>query len=255
MQSYNILIVDDDLLTLKFYEAYLKDPSFNVIKATSGKECFEQVKNNAISLIILDVGIPDISGYEIAAQLKLGRETMDIPIVFITGNTDSFIDAGKGFELGAVDFLTKPVEAKILRLKSMALVKVYEKHRKALTELDALKITCKDLEDRLETTFALFPLAIFTMDKTGTISECSAKLELLLMVKRSEIVGRPFGSLLSDQSRAGFDAILSKAFSTGARQEFHCTLMQSRGQELQVTASLTGRGACALCEISRDNPA
>jgi PAS domain S-box-containing protein len=258
MQNYNVLLVDDDAMTLRFYEEYLKEPMLRILKATSGKECFQQVSVNPVSLIILDIGIPDMDGYEIAAQLKLSRETADIPIIFITADEASF-EAGKGYELGAVDFLTKPVNAKTLKRKALVLVKVYEKHRMILTELDVAKKAHMELEERLRqnderlnAVLSIFPHAMFIMDKAGTVTDCNAMAESLLLFKKGEIKSRPFSSFLTQQYRANLQGLLSKAFSLGAVQGCGCSLVKKDGREISVKAFITACGAIALCEIDLD---
>ena len=254
MQNHNILIVDDDLITQRLYEAYLKDPTFRVLKALSGKECFQQVHANPVSLIILDIGIPDMNGYEIAAQLKLSVETSEIPIIFITGNTDSSFEAGKGYELGAVDFLTKPVDAKTLRRKTTALVKTYEKHKMALTELEGAKKTNRELEERLKAIFSVYPRVIFILDKSGVITDCSARAERLFVLTKSEIAGRQFMTFLSEQCRAEFPGALGKAFSSGSRQEFTCAFARNSGSDIPARAFISVNGQIALCEIGPEQP-
>lgn len=246
MQNHNILIVDDDEMTQKLYEAYLKDPAFRLIKALSGKECFQQVQVNPVSLIILDIGIPDMDGYEIAAQLKMNSGTADIPIIFITGNTDSYLEAGKGYELGAVDFLTKPVDAKILRRKVLVLVKTYEKYRMMLTDLNTAKTTSRDLEDRLNAVLRAFPRAIFIMDKSGNIADCNDKAETLLLLKKNDIVGRTLSSFLTEQYRAG----LTAALSSSASREFACAILRNKERETPAMAGMSAHGPVTLCEIN-----
>jgi DNA-binding response OmpR family regulator len=258
VQNYNILIIDDDPMTLMFYEKYLKDLSFHIIKATSGKECFQQVSVNPFSLIILDIGIPDMDGYEIAAQLKLSRETADIPIIFITADEAAF-EAGQGYELGAVDFLSKPVNAKTLKRKALVLVKVYERHRMILAELDTAKKAHIELEERLRqndeclnAVLSILPRAVFIMDKGGNVTDCNSRVESLLSLNKGEIVSRPFSSFLTQQCHVSLPGLLIKAFSTGAAQEYGCSLVRKDGRETAVRAFITTRGAIALCEIDLD---
>jgi len=108
----NILIVDDVKANLISLEALLEtiDDSFNIIQANSGSEALECALNNKVDLIILDIQMPDMDGFEVASFLKSNKKTKEIPIVFLTAafKSDEWMD--KGFQTGAVDYLTKPID-------------------------------------------------------------------------------------------------------------------------------------------------
>jgi signal transduction histidine kinase len=106
-----ILVVDDELANLTLLVEYLKQFHFQAITLQSGKEVVEQSKVIQPDLIILDVMMPGIDGFEICSRLKADTDTKDIPVMFMTGlsNTDHKL---KGFEVGAVDYITKPFRPK-----------------------------------------------------------------------------------------------------------------------------------------------
>ena len=108
----NILIVDDVEANLISLEALLEtiDENYNIIKANSGAEALEITLNEEIDLIILDIQMPDMDGFEVAQLLKSNKTTKDIPIIFLTAAFKSEEWVHKGFELGAIDYLTKPID-------------------------------------------------------------------------------------------------------------------------------------------------
>ncbi len=108
----NILIVDDVEANLISLEALLEtiDENYNIIKANSGTKALEITLNEKIDLIILDIQMPDMDGFEVAQLLKSNKITTDIPIIFLTAAFKSEEWVHKGFELGAVDYLTKPID-------------------------------------------------------------------------------------------------------------------------------------------------
>ncbi len=108
----NILIVDDLKANLISLEALLEsiDESYNIIQANSGNEALEQTLNKNIDLIILDIQMPDMDGFEVAQLLKSNKKTANIPIIFLTAAFKSEEWLQKGFELGAIDYLTKPID-------------------------------------------------------------------------------------------------------------------------------------------------
>jgi len=105
--EYKILIVDDVISNVLLLKILLTNEKFQVCTANNGTTCIEQAKNEHPDLILLDVMMPDISGFDTAVILKKDEETKDIPIIFLTAlNTPA--DLVHGFKVGASDFLTKP---------------------------------------------------------------------------------------------------------------------------------------------------
>ena len=108
----NILIVDDVEANLISLEALLEsiNEDYTIIKANSGMLALEYALNQNIDLIILDIQMPEMDGFEVAQLLKSNKKTRDIPVVFLTAAFKSDEWREKGFELGAVDYLTKPID-------------------------------------------------------------------------------------------------------------------------------------------------
>ena len=105
--EYKILIVDDVISNVLLLKILLTNEKFQVCTANNGTTCIEQAKKEHPDLILLDVMMPDISGFDTAVILKKDEDTKDIPIIFLTAlNTPA--DLVHGFKVGASDFLTKP---------------------------------------------------------------------------------------------------------------------------------------------------
>lgn len=107
--SGKILIVDDNPHNLKVLYTYLKDAGFEVLVAEDGQAGIEVVENSAPELILLDVMMPKIDGFEVCRQLKANQDTQDIPVIFLTALSET-INKVKGFEVGGVDYITQPTE-------------------------------------------------------------------------------------------------------------------------------------------------
>jgi len=108
MEKPKILVVDDVPENIHFLKNILKE-EYNIIAATSGEKAINLVqKDNSINLIILDILMPDIDGYEVCKILKNDLNTKDIPIIFITSLHDEQSEE-KGLTLGAVDYIHKPI--------------------------------------------------------------------------------------------------------------------------------------------------
>ncbi|MEB3278100.1 MAG: diguanylate cyclase [Lyngbya sp.] len=107
--SVNLLIIDDHLDNLRVLSALLTQKGYQVRKARSGYMALETVKVELPDLIILDIKMPDMSGYDLCVQLKARPETCEIPVIFISA-LDGTFDKVKGFQVGGSDYITKPFE-------------------------------------------------------------------------------------------------------------------------------------------------
>ncbi len=114
-----VLIVDDVLANLALLSRQLRDANYRVLGAESGMRAIEQVRRLKPDIILLDVVMPGLDGFETCRLLKGNPETREVPIIFLTALSET-VDKVKGFELGGVDYMTKPVQsAEVLaRLKT-----------------------------------------------------------------------------------------------------------------------------------------
>src|SRR5581483_9518546 len=127
-QKINILMVDDNPNNLLALETILKAPDRNLVRASSGEEALRYLLDNDAAVILLDVHMPKIDGFE-TAELIRGRErTQHIPIIFLT----AYNDAGsayltRGYSVGAVDYIIKPIDPHILRSKVAVFTELFRK--------------------------------------------------------------------------------------------------------------------------------
>jgi len=111
-----IMIVEDDLDLSEMLTAYFRVQNYEVITAAWGEEALQLSRENDIDLVVLDIRLPDIDGYEVCRQLRTQRRTQDTPIIFLTEKRDR-VDKLQGLELGVVDYITKPFDIQELRLR------------------------------------------------------------------------------------------------------------------------------------------
>ena len=121
----NILIVDDKKANTYAIEHMLAKPDRNFLIATSGQEALKLVLNENIALIILDVQMPDMDGFEVAQIIKSNKRTKDIPVIFASAEKRERQFMMKGFEEGAIDYLYKPLDKDITEAKVSILLKLY----------------------------------------------------------------------------------------------------------------------------------
>lgn len=107
-----VLIVDDSPSNIRVMAAVLQE-RYRVKTATSGQQCLEMAIRHKPDLILLDIEMPGLSGYEVCRELKDMSETQDIPVIFVTGR-DNIEDEEMGLRIGAVDYITKPIRPVIL---------------------------------------------------------------------------------------------------------------------------------------------
>jgi len=111
-----ILIVEDDLDLSEMLNAYFRVQNYEVMTAAWGKDAIQITGEHPVNLIVLDIRLPDIDGYEVCRQLRTQRRTQDVPIIFLTEKRDR-VDKLQGLELGVVDYITKPFDIQELRLR------------------------------------------------------------------------------------------------------------------------------------------
>jgi len=111
-----IMIVEDDLDLSEMLDTYFRVQNYDVRTAAWGEEALKISREEDIDLIVLDIRLPDISGYDVCRQLRLQRRTQDVPIIFLTEKRDR-VDKLQGLELGVVDYITKPFDIQELRLR------------------------------------------------------------------------------------------------------------------------------------------
>ncbi len=152
-----MLVVDDDSKNLLALESVLETASFRLIKAQTGAEALLALMNGDFAAIVLDVQMPDMSGIELAKMIKLRRRTQHIPIIFLTAHYREDEHAVLGYDVGAVDYLTKPINPVVLRSKVNVFVDLFKKTR-ALAEMnrtaqaaeEALRVANMELAARNE---------------------------------------------------------------------------------------------------------
>lgn len=138
-----VLVVDDNVQNLELLQAYLEELPIETVTATDGQEAMAKVAQQAPDLILLDIMMPQMSGFEVCKKLKADPATADIPIIMITALSE-ISDIERGVESGTDDFLTKPVN----KLELLTRVKSLLRLRHLKSELERTLAYLADLEVR-----------------------------------------------------------------------------------------------------------
>src|SRR5215475_2805208 len=125
----SVLMVDDQPAKLLSYEAILSDLSVRLIKASSGREALDFLLKMEIALVLLDVSMPELDGFELADLIRQHPRHQGTAIIFISGVHMTDVDRVHGYERGAIDYLSVPVVPEVLRAKVSVYVELYRKTR------------------------------------------------------------------------------------------------------------------------------
>jgi len=143
-EKVNILLVDDQPAKLLSYEAILHDLGENLLQATSGREALEHLLKSEIAVVLVDVCMPDLDGFQLAAMIREHPRFQKTAMIFISAIYLSEMDRLRGYEMGAVDYVPVPVVPEVLRAKVRVFADLYRKTR----ELERLNA---ELEQRVTT--------------------------------------------------------------------------------------------------------
>jgi signal transduction histidine kinase len=146
-KKFNILLVDDRPENLITLEGILESPELNIFKAFSGNEALSLMFEIDFALVLLDVQMPVMDGFETAEIMRSSERTRNVPIIFVTAISTERKHIFKGYEKGAVDYLYKPLDLEILKSKIKAYIEFF-KHKEELIEASAkLEKTIEELNN------------------------------------------------------------------------------------------------------------
>ena len=186
----SILIVDDTPANLQVLSGMLEDRGYATRPVTSGKMALQAAQSDPPDLILLDITMPGMDGYEVCARLKADEKLKDIPVIFISALHET-LDKVKGFSIGAADYVTKPfqfeeVQARVAtHLKLHALQIALEAHNRRLSDLVQAQVR-EISESQMATIFAMAKLAESRDSDTGRHLERVQTLCKLLAAKLAE---------------------------------------------------------------------
>ncbi len=141
----SVLIVDDDLINLLILEKMLRNLSLKIVKAGSGLEAIDLIKENDFALVLLDAQMPDLNGFDTAKRIRSNPKNKDLPIIFVSAISRTKEFVLMGYEAGAVDYLLKPIDQLLLTSKVKVFCELHEKKR----QLELKNRELNQLNDKL----------------------------------------------------------------------------------------------------------
>ena len=227
LAAVRILLVDDTPQNLLALEAMLGDPRLDLVRAESGAEALRQVLQDDFAVILLDVLMPGMDGLETAALIRARERSRDTPIIFITaaGRDEDLI--ARGYALGAVDYIVKPIHPAILRSKVAVFVELFRKTAQVREQAAALARLNEELEERVRQRTAQLQAAQAAAERErARLAEIFAQVPAAITVLAGpdhvvtyvnpageRIAGRPAAAMLNRRVREAFPEIAGQGMS------------------------------------------
>ncbi len=189
MQS--ILIVDDRNENLVALESLLERPDLCLLKAVNGNDALKLLLKNDVALVLLDVQMPGMDGFEMAELMRRNKKTQTVPIIFITANGDKR-HLFRGYEVGAVDYLSKPIDREVLLSK----VNVFLQLDQQRSELEQQLGEIQKLKQQNEQLLHALGDGIIAVDAGGKISFVNPAMKHLFGVEPARLTGRNISDVL-----------------------------------------------------------
>ncbi len=241
-----ILVVDDDPMNLRMAEFILKKRNYEVLKANSGKKCLEILQSELVNLILLDVQMPEMDGFEVLKKLKTAPEYCEIPVIFLTADEDRQTEV-KAFQEGALDFITKPFLAEIMFQRVGRILELSRLQKNLQKEVE--KQTRK-AEERLEKVERLWEQIIKTLAGTIDAKDAYTNGHSERVAQYSKKLAKRVGKTEKEQGDIYQIALLHDIGKIGISDEIIRKTSGLTDEEYQLIKSHPKIGADILKNIS-----
>jgi PAS domain S-box-containing protein len=245
----NILLVDDKLENLLALEAILEKLGENLVRATSGEEALRCLLHQDFAVILLDVQMPGMDGFETATLIRNRGRSRHTPIIFLTAFSTSDQMLFKGYALGAVDYLLKPLDPNILTSKVTVFVELFKKTeavKQQAAQLVAVNAELRQTEERLRSLSTCSPVGIFEIDTEGECRYTNPRYQIICGLKGAESLEKSWLESVYPEDRERAVASWSAYICEGRdySEEFRFQTAQGIIRWVQVRSSpmLSGQG-------------
>ncbi len=198
IEKVNILLVDDRRPNLFALESILKSLGQNLVEATSGVEALKYLLRNEVAVILLDVEMPDMDGFQTATLIREREKTKHTPIIFLTAISKSDVHVSQGYSLGGVDYIFKPFAPDVLKSKVAAFVEMFKQRREAQRQ-SALLQAERDFVAAVLDTVASF---VLVLDSEGRMLRVNRSWEGMTGFSLDEVWGNYLWDYLEDKEGA-----------------------------------------------------
>lgn len=238
----NILLVDDKLENLLALEAILEKLGENLVRATSGEEALRCLLHQDFAVILLDVQMPGMDGFETATLIRNRGRSRHTPIIFLTAFSTSDQMLFKGYALGAVDYLLKPLDPNILTSKVTVFVELFKKTeavKQQAAQLVAVNTELRQSEERFRSLSTCSPVGIFETDTEGNCKYTNPRYQAICGLKASESLEKRWLESVHPEDRERAIASWSAYIYEGRdySEEFRFQTAQASIRWVQVRSS------------------
>jgi len=243
--AVSILLVDDDVRNLNVLESVLQSPDHHLVRAQSAEECLMALIHRNFAAIVLDVQMPGMSGFELARLIKQRKRNQHIPIIFLTAYFQEEKDVLQGYDVGAVDYLTKPVDPQILNSKVKVFVDLFRTTCALTAANEALE---REIVEREQAELAVARLAaivessadaILSRTVEGIVTSWNAAAERLLGYTAAEIVGQSGAMLIPADRSDELEGLLEQIKSGEAVESRDTVRVRKDGRLIDVSLTLS----------------
>jgi PAS domain S-box-containing protein len=191
-QKVNILLVDDQPANLLALESILAESGQNLVKAESGRAALKALLDREFAVILLDVQMPDLNGFETASLVRDRDKSRDTPIIFLTALSRNETNVFRGYELGAVDYIFKPFHPEVLKAKINVFVELFRKREAIKTQAQQLARLSRQNELILKAAAE----GIFGVDLNGMSTFVNPAAASMVGLPPEDVTGRDIHALL-----------------------------------------------------------
>ncbi len=208
-----IMVVDDRTENLLAIEAVLERPGLDLVKATSGNEALRLLLRYDVALILLDVQMPGMDGFEVAELMRRNRKTQHVPIIFVTAQHTDPSYAFKGYQSGAVDYINKPFDPVVLESKVNVFLELARQREELLIQLREIR----QLQTHNESLLAALGEAIVAVDAGGRVTYSNPALQELLTLRSEPVEGHSIMEVLATSKQAEREPWMTSEVFMGCR--------------------------------------
>ena len=252
MDKSKVLIVDDSKINLSILAQMLGPLELDLLKAQSGPEALELVQEHDCALVLLDVYMPEMDGYEVAREMRKSEKTASVPIIFLTASNPEEKDLFAGYDAGAVDFLFKPVQPHVLQSKVRVFcdqdrqdrlvleqLQEIEKQKDALEkeiqERNRIENALRESEVRYRALVELSPVSVGVQVNNRLVYFNTATMKLLGAAEREDIEGEALQNFAHPDNQRLLAGYIERMEKQGGRGEpLETRLLRLDGQEVDV---------------------
>lgn len=270
-EKVNILMVDDRPENLLALEAVLTSPHYHLVSASSGEEALKCLLKKDFAVILLDVQMSGLNGFETAKLIKKREKSKNIPIIFITAISQDMEHVLQGYSVGAIDYIFKPFYPETLQRKIEQFVKIHQNHEQIRMQSEAKRsVELEEVHNKLDITTldlrkteALSRVigetlrdTIVTCDESGYILSVNPAVTEMFGYQAEELLGQSVTTILPSIKQDGGESVaftITSFVKQATKQVMECTALRKDGSyffaDIQIGEAIIEGDCIFVCSI------